>query len=140
MRNGRLQLKASPRFGVHGVLFISSEILLQDGLMYRSLMMALLAVSSAPSSGCGTFANVLASSGSVPPAPFGGVRNDFDAMARGNVLFGVDIPFSLIGDLVTLPDILVERSRSRATEEKGITVVEPEEQATAARKQGQQND
>ncbi len=85
--------------------------------MYRSLLFALLTVSSATNSGCGTVGNILASSGSVPPAPFGGVRNDVEAIAKGNVLFGADIPFSLVGDLVTLPDVLAERSRIRAPKE-----------------------
>ncbi len=66
--------------------------------------------------GCGTMANMagkrlpaIAPGGLYEPRPFGGVRNDIRWTWNGN-LFGVfDLPFSFVGDVVTLPIILLKK-------------------------------
>ncbi len=77
--------------------------------MHKAVVIAVL-TSSAALCGCGTMANIHDSTGDMPPRVFGGVGNDLDALARGDFLGLVDIPGSLIGDVVTLPDVLVENA------------------------------
>lgn len=64
-------------------------------------------------SGCGTMANLegknlplIDSGGIEQPKPFGGVGRDIRWISSGNVYFCIDIPFSLMGDIVTLPRVL----------------------------------
>ena len=63
--------------------------------------------------GCGTMANLdgrdaplISLSGEVPPRAFGGVDRDVKWIASGNIFFVPDIPFSLVGDVLTLPKVL----------------------------------
>jgi len=66
--------------------------------------------------GCGTSANIsgrsfpLIGRSHVPPRPFGGVQNDLrwlvlDTKFPVNLLFVLDLPFSLVDDFLTLSDI-----------------------------------
>lgn len=68
---------------------------------------ALVAFAIVVGFGCGTMENM---AGYRDPAkPFGGVASDLKPLASGNIL-GIlvvpDIPFSLVGDVVTLPRVL----------------------------------
>ena len=63
--------------------------------------------------GCGTMANLdgrdaplISLSGEIRPRPFGGVGRDVKWIASGNIFFVPDIPFSLVGDVLTLPRVL----------------------------------
>jgi hypothetical protein len=63
--------------------------------------------------GCGTMANMagreqplMSLPGQVPTKPFGGVGRDLKWIASGNIFLIPDIPFSLVGDVVTLPKVL----------------------------------
>lgn len=65
--------------------------------------------------GCGTMANMqgknlpaLDAGGQYEPRPFGGVRNDLRWTYHGNglILGIIDLPFSIVGDVVTLPKVL----------------------------------
>jgi uncharacterized protein YceK len=73
--------------------------------MPKSVLVVLLAV-VATASGCGTMANMHAANGSMPPRPFGGLATDFEAIGKGDALGIIDLPGSLIGDVVTLPEVL----------------------------------
>jgi len=74
-------------------------------------------VLSAALCGCGTMVNIHDSTGYLPPQPFGGIAHDLDAIATGDLLGAVDLPGSLVGDIVTLPGVLVENAHSkRATD------------------------
>lgn len=84
--------------------------------MHQPTVIAVLALSAALS-GCGTMVNITNSSGSVPPKPFGGVGHDLDALAKGDFVCGLDIPASLIGDVITLPDVLIENADFKRTSE-----------------------
>ena len=64
--------------------------------------------------GCGTIANL--DGRKLPlidlphqeaPKPFGGVGRDIRWMSSGAVFFAADIPFSLVGDIVTLPKVIL---------------------------------
>jgi hypothetical protein len=105
----------------------------------RSTYLLPLIGSLALASGCGTLINVNATaSGDQTCKPFGGVR--FDAMVastavpatfdsdpasefrgHGALLAGVcalgDFPFTLVGDVVTLPYVLAERAKADRTED-----------------------
>ncbi|HEY3964531.1 MAG TPA: hypothetical protein VGM05_08290 [Planctomycetaceae bacterium] len=52
-------------------------------------------------------ANIISATGDSPPRPFGGIANDFEALGKGNILGILDLPGSLVGDVVTLPDVLI---------------------------------
>jgi|GEM_PF-4342175 len=88
--------------------------------MHKPTVIAILALSTALSTtlcGCGTMVNITNSTGAVPPKPFGGVGHDLDALAAGDFMCGLDIPASLIGDIVTLPDVMIENSDFKRTSE-----------------------
>jgi uncharacterized protein YceK len=86
--------------------------------MPKPFAVALLALSVAIS-GCGTMVNMTTSAGNMPPKPFGGIAYDLQAGANGDFSGILDLPASLVGDVVTLPDVLVanrtERRRDNAT-------------------------
>lgn len=70
--------------------------------------------------GCGTFANMQGRDGPGvdgccmgPPKPFGGVSRDVRWTNEGYGVFLADVPLSLVGDLVTLPVVLVESSQAK---------------------------
>ena len=78
--------------------------------------------------GCGTMANMqgknlpaLDAGGQYEPRPFGGVRNDVRWLCQGNgfVLGLVDLPFSLVGDVVTLPVVLLGSATKPAEPAEG---------------------
>jgi len=73
--------------------------------------------------------NMHSATGNSPPRPFGGLATDFDAIGEGDLLGLVDLPGSLVGDVVTLPDVLVTNARhNRMTAPvEGLDSVEPEE-------------
>ncbi|MBS0260931.1 MAG: hypothetical protein JSS02_03160 [Planctomycetes bacterium] len=56
--------------------------------------------------GCGTMTNMHKSTRGVAPEPFGGLATDFEAIGNGDLLGMIDIPGSLVGDLVTLPEVM----------------------------------
>jgi hypothetical protein len=63
--------------------------------------------------GCGTMENLGGRGASLiglidqaRPRPFGGVARDVKWIISGNVFFIADIPFSLAGDVLTLPKVL----------------------------------
>jgi uncharacterized protein YceK len=87
--------------------------------MHKPAALAIL-VLSASLCGCGTMVNIANSSGSVPPKPFGGVGHDVDALIAGDFMCGLDIPASLIGDVVTLPDVLIENADFKRTTEPPV--------------------
>jgi uncharacterized protein YceK len=87
--------------------------------MHQPAVIAILALSAALC-GCGTMVNITNSSGSVPPKPFGGVGHDLDALFAGDFVCGLDIPASLIGDVVTLPDVLIENADFKRTSEPPV--------------------
>jgi uncharacterized protein YceK len=84
-------------------------------------LIGLGAVLACAACGCGTMANMdgrdaLVGLPSRPPVPFGGVANDMAWMTRGNLsppekfdrafttsIALLDLPFSLVGDVITLP-------------------------------------
>ncbi len=95
-------------------------------------------------SGCGTMANI--DGRRLPPPgpagqevtrPFGGIRRDIEwvksVRAPGNLLYVADLPLSLVGDLVTLPqtvigthsDILLKESDSNQVAPASGTVARP---------------
>jgi uncharacterized protein YceK len=78
--------------------------------MPRPLAIAVLALSTAIC-GCGTMTNMHSATGNIPPRPFGGLATDFDAIGEGDLLGLVDLPGSLVGDVVTLPDVLLTNAR-----------------------------
>ncbi len=51
--------------------------------------------------------NIISATGDTPPRPFGGIANDLEALGKGNILGILDLPGSLVGDVVTLPDVLI---------------------------------
>ena len=71
-------------------------------------MVALLLCTS---SGCGTMTNLTGADalvlGPPPNRPFGGVDRDVKGISAGTVVTSaiqaIDLPFSLIGDIITLP-------------------------------------
>ena len=89
--------------------------------------------------GCGTMANLegkdkalLSLPGQEMPKPFGGVGRDFRWLGcaisdkkeglddylgafTGSLIFVTDLPFSLVGDVVTLPRVLALRRGNQAT-------------------------
>lgn len=74
---------------------------------------ALVAFAIVVGFGCGTMANMdgreqplISFPDQVPPKPFGGVGRDLKWIASGNIFMVPDIPFSLVGDVVTLPKVL----------------------------------
>jgi len=74
---------------------------------------AILAGLSLSMAGCGTMANLDGRKAPLldlphqeAPKPFGGVGRDFCWITDGAVFFVADLPFSLVGDLVTLPRVL----------------------------------
>jgi len=73
------------------------------------MVLAILALSIAIC-GCGTMASITNATGDMPAKPFGGVAHDCDALAMGNFLGALDLPGSFVGDIVTLPDVLVENA------------------------------
>ena len=64
-------------------------------------------------SGCGTVMNISSSTGNMPPKPFGGVAHDLHAASQGDFMGILDIPGSFVGDVVTLPDVLVANKIDR---------------------------
>ena len=75
-------------------------------------ILAMLAVSLG--AGCGTFANLQGRDNPSldgccmgPPKPFGGVSRDVRWSNEGYGVFLADVPLSLVGDLATLPVILL---------------------------------
>jgi uncharacterized protein YceK len=85
--------------------------------MSKPVLIAFLAL-VATVSGCGTMANMHDASGSMPPRPFGGLATDFEAIEKGDALGIIDLPASLVFDVVTLPEVLyanqVEQRRQAA--------------------------
>lgn len=77
--------------------------------MHKPLAPAILGLSIAIC-GCGTMASITNATGDMPPKPFGGVVHDCDALAMGNFLGALDLPGSFVGDVVTLPEVLVENA------------------------------
>jgi hypothetical protein len=76
--------------------------------------------------GCGTMANMqgkrlpLLDASHELPRPFGGVSRDIGWVSAGNfgpVLFVLDFPLSLIGDIVTLPKVIWIRNQDRLAEQ-----------------------
>ena len=68
--------------------------------------------------GCGTMANIdgrkyplIGARDQVPPAPFGGMDRDLRWISSGGVVFIIDLPLSLVGDIVTLPKVLSATAR-----------------------------
>lgn len=63
-------------------------------------------------------ANMHSSTGNMPPRVFGGLAIDCEAAATGDALGILDLPGSFVGDLVTLPEVLianhVDRNRVKA--------------------------
>src|SRR5579859_1265281 len=80
--------------------------------MHKLLSIAILSLSGAIC-GCGTMASINDSTGNMPPRPFGGIAHDLDALAAGNPLGAIDLPGSLVADVVTLPDVLVENAHAK---------------------------
>ena len=81
--------------------------------MYRRFEMLLLLLFVYLLPGCGTVANLQGHKDAwndvpeqVSPKPFGGVERDSERISSGNYLFAADIPFSLVGDVVSLPKVL----------------------------------
>ena len=68
-------------------------------------------------------ANMHSSTGNMPPRVFGGIAIDCEAAATGDALGILDLPGSLIGDLVTLPEVLianhVDHNRVKADPDDG---------------------
>ncbi|OAI49620.1 hypothetical protein AYO44_06345 [Planctomycetaceae bacterium SCGC AG-212-F19] len=67
--------------------------------------------------GCGTMANLEGRKLALidlphqeAPTPFGGVGRDIRWISSGVVCFVADIPFSLVGDIVTLPKVISANS------------------------------
>lgn len=86
--------------------------------MHKPTIIGVLALWTALSTtlcGCGTMVNITNSTGAVPPKPFGGVGHDLDALAAGDFMCGLDLPASVIGDIVTLPDVLIENADFKRT-------------------------
>jgi uncharacterized protein YceK len=73
-----------------------------------SSVIAVLALLAA-TSGCGTTANITQATIDTPPKPFGGLAYDFHEVATGNPLYLIDLPGSLVGDIATLPDVLIAK-------------------------------
>lgn len=84
--------------------------------MHKTLSIATLALSTVIC-GCGTMASFHNSSPGNPARPFGGVANDFDAIFTGDALGLIDLPGSLVADVVTLPDVLVANAYHKRTSE-----------------------
>lgn len=96
----------------------------------RQLRRHLVILVALVSCGCGTMANLDGRSRPLldrinqeAPRPFGGVRKDFQWLKSikvpANLIFLADVPFSLVGDVVTLPRTLKrrqERSQSRISQ------------------------
>jgi uncharacterized protein YceK len=64
-------------------------------------------------SGCGTMANMDGRKYALidfphqyQPKPFGGVQRDFIWISNGIIPFVFDLPFSVVGDIVSLPSVL----------------------------------
>lgn len=55
--------------------------------------------------------NMHSATGNIPPRPFGGLATDLDAVGEGDLLGLIDLPGSLVGDVVTLPEVLVTNAR-----------------------------
>jgi uncharacterized protein YceK len=75
-------------------------------------LFALLMALGSP--GCGTMANLEGRELALidlphqeEAKPFGGVERDFRWISSGAVIFAADIPFSLVGDMVTLPKVIM---------------------------------
>lgn len=81
-------------------------------LIHTCVVLAIPALSTAIS-GCGTMASITNATGDMPPKPFGGVLHDCDALAMGNFLGAFDLPGSFVGDVVTLPEVLVENAHCK---------------------------
>lgn len=83
--------------------------------MRRTVSLTLAAVLAASlGAGCGTFANMQGRDNPSPdgccmgpPRPFGGVSRDVRWSNEGYGVFLADVPLSLVGDLATLPVILL---------------------------------
>ena len=103
--------------------------------MRPTISLTVLAVLAAcVGSGCGTFANMQGRDNPSPngccmgpPKPFGGVSRDVRWSNEGYGVFLADVPLSLVGDLATLPVILLA-----SWEEQGPTT--QREKGDAARK------
>ena len=80
--------------------------------MPKSALIVLLAL-AAVFSGCGTVMNIATSTGNMPPKPFGGIAHDFEAASNGDFMGILDMPASFIGDVVTLPEVLVANEFDR---------------------------
>jgi hypothetical protein len=104
-------------------------------------LVAVLAASLA--AGCGTFANLQGRENAGPgcgtekPRPFGGVSRDVRWSNEGYGVFLADVPLSLVGDLVTLPVVLLTSSE----EDKGPKTQKEKDEAArkASLAQGIQN-
>lgn len=87
-----------------------------------ALLVVVLGIAAVTQSGCGTFANLNGSpttlmqvSGIEEPEYFGGVKRyagtfPFGLIGDGSLISAVDIPLSLVGDIITLP--LVHRMKN----------------------------
>jgi uncharacterized protein YceK len=78
--------------------------------MFKLLPIVVLALPTALC-GCGTMSNMHDATGNSPPKVFGGLATDLNAIGEGDLLGLVDIPGSLVGDVVTLPDVVLTNAR-----------------------------
>jgi uncharacterized protein YceK len=81
--------------------------------MHNSRWQLAFAVFLLATTGCGTMANLdgrrlalIDFTHQIEPMPFGGVGRDMTWICSGGLFFVVDLPFSLVGDIVTLPRVL----------------------------------
>jgi uncharacterized protein YceK len=96
---------------------------------------------SAALCGCGTMSSMSTATANIPPRPFGGLATDLDAIGDGDLLGLIDLPGSLVGDVVTLPDVVLTNVRHRRMtapleskdpdepEKKPVPVIDREEAA-----------
>src|SRR5258708_2146379 len=74
--------------------------------MSKPFVFAFLAL-TAGFPGRGTMANIFHSTGNMPPRPFGGIAIDLEAVGNGDALGIIDLPGSFVGDILTLPEVLI---------------------------------
>lgn len=70
--------------------------------------------------GCGTMANLdgrdrpmLDVPNQSPTTLFGGVSRDVKWIGEGMVQYAVDVPFSIVGDIVTAPRLITQKGTSQ---------------------------
>jgi uncharacterized protein YceK len=83
------------------------------------IRLAFCALALVTFSGCGTAANLISPCHGAPGAVYGGVRADLSRIGNGSpgdAIAGViDLPFSAVGDTLTLPlTVRAQASRSAA--------------------------